>query len=71
MKTSGENGRAGASAMATVSGCRAIVSWNFRDMVHSEKSPLYNGVNMSQGFGPLAIHALKRCCNMKMKVAKL
>lgn len=43
-------------AMATVSGCRAIVSWNFRHIVHFEKIPLYNGVNMSQGFGPLAIH---------------
>ncbi len=43
-------------AMTTVSGCRAIVSWNFRHIVHFEKVPLYNGVNMSQGFGPLAIH---------------
>jgi len=43
-------------AMATVSGCRAIVSWNFRHIVHFEKIPLYNGVNMSQGFEPLAIH---------------
>ncbi len=43
-------------AMATASGCRAIVSWNFRHIVHFEKIPLYNGVNLSQGFGPLAIH---------------
>lgn len=43
-------------AMAAVCGCRAIVSWNFRHIVHFEKIPLYNGVNMSQGFGPLAIH---------------
>ena len=43
-------------AMATVCGCRAIVSWNFRHIVHFEKIPLYNGVNMTQGFAPLAIH---------------
>jgi len=43
-------------AVATTIGCRAIVSWNFRHIVHFEKIPLYNGVSMSQGFGPLAIH---------------
>lgn len=43
-------------AAATASGCRAIVSWNFRHIVHFEKISLYNGVNMTQGFGPLAIH---------------
>ncbi|OQB33752.1 MAG: hypothetical protein BWY09_02745 [Candidatus Hydrogenedentes bacterium ADurb.Bin179] len=43
-------------AVASVCGCRAIVSWNFRHIVHFEKIPLYNGVNMSHGFGPLAIH---------------
>ena len=43
-------------AVAVVSGCRAIVSWNFRHIVHFEKIPLYNGVNQSQGFGTIAIH---------------
>ena len=43
-------------ALATVAECRAIVSWNFRHIVHFEKIPLYNGINMTQGFGPLAIH---------------
>lgn len=43
-------------AVATVHECRAIVSWNFRHIVHFEKIPLYNGVNMSRGYGPLAIH---------------
>ena len=43
-------------AMASASGCRAIVSWNFRHIVHFEKIPLYNGMNMTHGFGPLAIH---------------
>lgn len=54
----GEKWRADAQhvAIASVFGCRAIVSWNFRHIVHFEKIPLYNGVNMSSGFGPLAIH---------------
>ena len=43
-------------ATATVRGCRAIVSWNFRHIVHFEKIPLYNGVNMARGFPPIAIH---------------
>ena len=43
-------------ALATVGGCRAIVSWNFRHIVHFGKIPLYNGVNMAQGYGALAIH---------------
>lgn len=43
-------------AVATVSGCRAIVSWNFRHIVHFQKIPMYNGVNMTRGYGPLAIH---------------
>lgn len=54
----GERWRADAQhvAVASVCGCRAIVSWNFRHIVHFEKIPLYNGVNMSHGFAPLAIH---------------
>ncbi len=43
-------------ATATVRGCRVIVSWNFRHIVHFEKIPLYNGVNMARGFPPIAIH---------------
>lgn len=43
-------------ALATVSGCRAIVSWNFKHIVHFEKIPLYNGVNMANGYAPLGIH---------------
>ena len=43
-------------AVATVSGCRAIVSWNFRHIVHFEKVPLYNGVNLVKGYGTLGIH---------------
>ncbi len=43
-------------AVASASGCRAIVSWNFRHIVHFEKIPLYNGVNLARGFGAIAIH---------------
>lgn len=43
-------------ALATVSGCRAIVSWNFRHIVHFDKIPLYNGVNLVEGYGALGIH---------------
>lgn len=44
-------------ALATVSRCAMIVSWNFRHIVHSEKMPLYNAVNALEGFGALAIHS--------------
>lgn len=33
-------------ALATVSGCGLIVSWNFRHIVHYQKVPLYNAVNV-------------------------
>ena len=44
-------------ALATVHGCRAIVSWNFRHIVHYDKIERYNAVNVLQGFGSIAIHA--------------
>ena len=44
-------------ALATVTGCRVIVSWNFRHIVHFQKIPLYNAVNMLHGYAPIAIHA--------------
>ncbi|HZB96383.1 MAG TPA: hypothetical protein VE268_10495 [Herpetosiphonaceae bacterium] len=44
-------------ALATVAGCRVIVSWNFRHIVHFQKIPLYNAVNMLHGYAPIAIHA--------------
>ncbi len=43
-------------ATATVRGCRAIVSWNFRHIVHFEKISLYNGVNLVRGYPAIAIH---------------
>lgn len=43
-------------ATATVSGCRAIVSWNFRHIVHMDKIPRYNFVSQQLGYGEIAIH---------------
>jgi len=55
----GESGKLDALhvAIATVCRCQAIVSWNFRHIVHFEKIPLYNGVNLVEGYGPLGIHS--------------
>jgi hypothetical protein len=44
-------------AVATVSACRIIVSWNFKHIVHFQKIPLYNGINQSLGYAPIAIHS--------------
>lgn len=43
-------------ATATVSACRAIVSWNFKHIVNFRRIPLYNGVNLWKGYGVIAIH---------------
>jgi hypothetical protein len=42
-------------ALATVAGCPLIVSWNFRHIVHFEKVPLYNAVNVLHRHSPFAI----------------
>lgn len=44
-------------AIATVSQCDLIVSWNFQHIVHFDKIPLYNAVNILEGFQQLAIHS--------------
>jgi predicted nucleic acid-binding protein len=44
-------------AAATVAGCDAIVSWNFRHIVHWEKIPLYNEINRANGYHEIAIHS--------------
>jgi len=46
---------AGHVAMATVLGCRTIVSWNFKHIVHSDKIRRYNAVNESRGCGRIDI----------------
>ncbi len=37
-------------ALATVSGCSLIVSWNFKHIVHFQKIPLYNAINIIHGY---------------------
>lgn len=43
-------------AVATVSGCMAIVSWDFKHIVNFRRIPLYNEVNRAMGYGSIAIH---------------
>jgi predicted nucleic acid-binding protein len=44
-------------ALATVSGCSIIVSWNFKHIVHYQKIPLYNAVNILHGYNQIAIYS--------------
>lgn len=44
-------------AIATISGCEMIVSWNFHHIVHFEKIPLYNAVNVLNGFSEIEIYS--------------
>jgi len=42
-------------AVATVSGCEMIVSWNFKHIVNFRRIPLYNTVNEQIGYGRIGI----------------
>lgn len=44
-------------ALATVSECKIIVSWNFRHIVHFQKIPLYQAVNKLKGYDEIRIHS--------------
>jgi predicted nucleic acid-binding protein len=44
-------------ALATVSECSLIVSWNFKHIVHFRKIPLYNAVNVLNGYPQIAIYS--------------
>jgi len=44
-------------ATATVTDCALIVSWNFKHIVHYQKIPLYNAVNVTNGYRAIAIHS--------------
>ena len=44
-------------ALATISDCSSIVSWNFKHIVHAQKIPLYNAVNLLNGFKQIAIYS--------------
>jgi len=43
-------------ALATVTLCNVIISWNFRHIVHFQKVPQYNAVNVLNGYGTIAIN---------------
>jgi len=42
-------------ALASISHCDMIVSWNFKHIVHFEKIPKYNAVNTIKGYKHLDI----------------
>lgn len=44
-------------ALASSNQCDLVVSWNFRHIVHFEKIPMYNEVNVRLGYAPIAIHS--------------
>ena len=44
-------------ALATVCDCSSIVSWNFKHIVHFQKVPLYNAVNLVQGYSTITINS--------------
>lgn len=44
-------------AIATVSGCDLIVSWNFKHIVHFDKIPKYNAVNVLCGYVKIGIYS--------------
>ncbi len=44
-------------AIATVTQCSLIVSWNFKHIVHFDKIPKYNAVNTLNGYGQIGIYS--------------
>ena len=43
-------------ALAVVSECDAIVSWNFKDIVRYDLIPRYNSISLQLGYRAIAIH---------------
>lgn len=43
-------------ALAAISHCPILVSWNCKHIVHFDKIPQYNAVNEAMGYAALAIH---------------
>jgi hypothetical protein len=54
-------------ALATVSSCSVIVSWNFQHIVHFRKIPLYNAVNSFRGFPALSIYSPREVIDYEEK----
>lgn len=44
-------------ALATVSQCEIIVSWNFKHIVHFQKIPKYNAINVLHGYRAINIYS--------------
>ncbi len=44
-------------AIATVSECDLIVSWNFKHIVHFDKIPKYNAINILSGYRQINIYS--------------
>jgi hypothetical protein len=44
-------------ALATIAQCEIIVSWNFKHIVHFQKIPKYNAVNVLHGYRTINIHS--------------
>ena len=44
-------------AIATISECELIVSWNFKHIVHFDKIPKYNAVNILKGHRQIGIYS--------------
>lgn len=44
-------------ALATISQCEIIVSWNFKHIVHFQKIPKYNAVNILHGHHSIDIYS--------------
>ncbi|CAN2042450.1 PIN domain-containing protein [Candidatus Magnetomoraceae bacterium gMMP-15] len=44
-------------ALATVSQCSLIISWNFKHIVHFDKIPKYNAVNKLNGYAEIGIYS--------------
>jgi predicted nucleic acid-binding protein len=44
-------------ALASVSGCSMIVSWNFKHIVHFQKIPLYRAINAVKGYAQINIYS--------------
>jgi predicted nucleic acid-binding protein len=42
-------------AIATIAGCAAIVSWNFKHIVNVRKAPLYSAISEVHGYPPITI----------------
>ena len=50
-------------ALATIAQIDAVVSWNFKHIVHFDKIRLFNGVNIESGYKPIAIYSPREVTN--------